>query len=455
MRRWKRFAHAALVISIIAPAHAQVTTAEHDNDHIVEAERAFARSLSNAFQAAAKEIDPSVVHVRSIEDREITRRDWFGRPFQDRILRSGMGSGVVISNDGFVLTNNHVIEDATKVLVKLADGRELEAGVVGRDSLRDLAVLRVQASGLEPARFADSSEAEVGQWVLAVGSPFGFERTVTAGIISAKGRSLEMPSSDSSGYDEYIQTDAAINPGNSGGPLIDLDGRVLGINTAIFSRTGGSVGLGFAIPADLARAVYQRIISGGSAGVGYLGVRMRALTPEQAALLGVPGGVEVVAVEDHSPALQAGLQQGDVVVNFRGHDVLKPDDLVNAIQFTPPGVEAPVRLIRDERPRVIQVQVGDLVQAEAQKSGGQYIELLGIAVVDASDEFDGLQVVGVSPDGPAARAGIQADDVLTSFNDLALDEPEDLDRAIARSAGRVADVQLIRGRLRGRTNIRW
>ena len=215
-----------------------------------------ARALSSAFERASERIAPSVVNITT---RSAVRDFRTGRT---ALVDSGVGSGVIVSSTGYVLTNNHVIAEAATAVVRLHDGREFPADLIGRDGLRDLALLRIDADGLTPAVFADSTALGVGEWVLAVGSPFGFSSTVTAGIVSATGRGLGIASRESAAFEDFIQTDAAINRGNSGGPLINLDGHVVGINSAIFSPSGGSVGIGFAIPSPLVRAVYDRLQGG-------------------------------------------------------------------------------------------------------------------------------------------------------------------------------------------------
>jgi S1-C subfamily serine protease len=284
-------------------------TAEID---AIERERAMvsAQELSAAFRHAARVIEPAVVHI-------ITEQPT-SRGFR---AQTGVGSGVILDERGYILTNYHVTRTGRIITVRLADGRETQAELVGGFEETDLAVLKIDAPGLRAAEFGDSEAIGVGEWVLAVGSPFGFEQTVTAGIISAKGRGQIDPNAGDEGptrFQEFLQTDAAINPGNSGGPLVDLDGRVVGINTAIASRDGGSSGLGFAIPADVAQVVMDRIIKKGRVDRGWLGVNMRRLDPEVAYRLGIDGGVVIAGVLKDSPADRAGLREGDIVVSLNG-----------------------------------------------------------------------------------------------------------------------------------------
>ncbi|MFG0242997.1 MAG: S1C family serine protease, partial [Phycisphaerales bacterium JB054] len=282
-----------------------------------------ARSLSRAFQHAASLVEDSVVHITTKSSRVAS--DFFGRRVRQQA--SGLGSGVVVSEDGYILTNNHVIEDATELMVRFAGGREYEATLVGGDALRDIAVLKVDATGLQPARFGSSESMEVGEWVLAIGSPFGFDRTVTAGIISAKGRGLGIVSDEFKDAEQFIQTDAAINPGNSGGALVDMKGRLVGINTAIFSRSGGSNGIGFAIPSNLAHFVAMAAEGDGIIRRPWLGAGVQAVSADIAEAMGLdrPRGVLVTSIAEDSPADRAGLKVGDLITRVGEANVADPD----------------------------------------------------------------------------------------------------------------------------------
>ncbi len=420
---------AAGLLASALPAAAQATA---DPTDAVQQERAFARSLSRAFQAAAKSADPAVVHIKSLAERPVVQRDFFGRTYERTLKRSGLGSGVIVRDDGYILTNNHVIEDSTSLLVRLADGTEHAAEIVGTDELRDLAVLKIAASGLPAASFADSDAIEVGQWVIALGSPFGFERTVTAGIVSAKGRGLGIASDEFKDFEEFIQTDAAINPGNSGGPLIDLEGRVVGINTAIFSRGGGSVGLGFATPANLAQEVMTSLIERGTVDRGYLGVRMRELADQS--------GVEIAGIQDDTPAAGSGLREGDIVRQFNGRPVGTTDQLMRAIQFALPGSQADLLIDRSGAVRTVSVEVGDLTTARLaglMEFNGTEIDQLGMIVADPAavftrgDELQGAVVMHVRTGGPAAEAGLQSNDLVESVDGEPISSTYDLARLMA------------------------
>ena len=408
----------------------------------------YAQGLSRAFQHAAEHVEPSVVHITTRSER--IARDFFGRRFRQQ--SSGLGSGVIVSEDGYILTNNHVIEGATELLVKLADGRTVPGEVVGGDELRDIAVVRVDATGLTPAKFGESKSLEVGEWVLAVGSPFGFDQTVTAGIVSAKGRGLGIVNQDYKDAEEFIQTDAAINPGNSGGPLITLDGDVVGINSAIFSRGGGSVGLGFSIPVELAMAVYQNIMHGGATDFGWLGVELDSSGDD----------VRVARVLEDSPAASAGLRAGDEIRSYQGRRVADSTQLIRSIQFTPPGSTAELEVVRDGLPLDVTAHVASRTQAETERYDRRDIAWLGATVITASEEAlgtgtdegpIGVYILDVGPGSVAARAGLLPEDMIVEVDGQTV---RTVDEMVSRltEAGRTVRIDIQRtddesGRLRG------
>ncbi|HND52407.1 MAG TPA: Do family serine endopeptidase, partial [Pirellulaceae bacterium] len=341
--------------------------------------------------------------------------------------QEGLGSAVIISSDGYLLTNNHVVQGADEVKVMLADQRELKAEVVGSDRLTDLAVLKVDAKGLVAAPLGDSDALEVGEWVLAIGSPMGFDQTVTAGIISAKGRHVGVTKG---GYEDFLQTDAAINPGNSGGPLVNLRGEVIGINTAIASRTGGYMGIGFAVPAKMARSIADQILKSGKVVRGRIGAAIQDLTPELAESFGFKGanGVLIGDVVADSPAAKAGLKSGDIVTEYQGEAMKSSSQLRNAVAATAPGATAKLELFRDGKSRKVDIQVGKLDEEEATEPGsaGEKEEAnddLGVSVqnltpevarrLELPDSLRGVLVTGVAPGSVAARAGLRAGDVIT------------------------------------------
>ena len=345
----------------------------------------YAHDLSLAFQQATKTIAPAVVNIVSTQRVEVPQRrrsrlrtprgfedffggdDFFERFFgpQDRSRRfrewRGQGSGLIVRPDGYIITNNHVVAEADEIQVKLANGREYEAEVVGTDEETDLAVIRIDATDLVPAVFGDSDAIQVGQWVLAVGNPFGYDHTVTAGIVSAKGRSgLGVAI-----YENFIQTDAAINPGNSGGPLVNLRGEVIGINTAITTRTGGSMGIGFAIPSNMARSVMDSILDSGQVVRGWLGVQMAELTHDGADSAGFKGttGVVIDQVMPDSPAEKAGLEKDDIITEFDGKSIGNMNELRNAVAQTAPETTVELTLFRQGKQRTVRVTLGDLAKA--------------------------------------------------------------------------------------------
>ncbi|MGH7185053.1 MAG: Do family serine endopeptidase, partial [Pseudomonadota bacterium] len=280
------------------------------------------------------------------------------REFQSQSL----GSGFIISQDGYILTNAHVVEAADEITVKLTDKREFKAKVIGADRRTDIALIKIDATGLPAVRFGDPTKLRVGEWVLAIGSPFGFENTVTAGIVSAKGRSLPQEN-----YVPFIQTDVAVNPGNSGGPLFNLRGEVVGINSQIYSRTGGFMGLSFAIPIDVANDIAQQLRTSGKVTRGRIGVVIQPLTKELADGFGLarPQGALVNSVEKGGPADKAGVEPGDVILRFDGKDVASSEDLPRIVGATRPGAKVTMQIWRSKNPRDLQVVVGEMLDDRA------------------------------------------------------------------------------------------
>ncbi|HYD47206.1 MAG TPA: DegQ family serine endoprotease, partial [Terriglobales bacterium] len=302
------------------------------------------------------------------------------RPFRERSL----GSGFIINRDGFILTNNHVVENAEKIVVKLSDDKEYEAKVVGRDPKTDIAVIKIEgAKDLKPVPLGDSDALRVGEWVMAIGNPFGLEHTVTAGIVSAKGRFIGQGS-----YDQFIQTDVAINPGNSGGPLLNLRGEVVGINSAIFSRSGGNIGIGFAIPINLAKELLPELEEKGKVTRGWLGVMIQKVTPEIAESLGLTEtrGALVADVMKDGPAREAGIEVGDVIVEFDGHTVKDSNELPMLVARTGVGKSVEVKILRNGKPQTMNVRI-----AELKEEGGE------VASADRGDEL-GLAVQPLTPE---------------------------------------------------------
>jgi serine protease Do len=337
--------------------------------------------------------------------------------------RRGLGSGFIIDATGLILTNNHVVENANKITVKLADDRELTAKVVGRDPKTDIAVIQVtDGKGSFPvAPLGNSSNLQVGEWVVAMGSPFGLDNTLTAGVVSAKDRNIGVGS-----YDNFIQTDASINPGNSGGPLVNLRGEVVGINTAIFSRSGGNMGIGFAIPIDLAKEIVPQLVKSGKVTRGWLGVSIQRVTPEIAEPLGLEKsrGALVSSVSEGGPAAQAGMKAGDVIVEYDGKQVDDSNQLPIMVARTEVGKNVKATVIRDKQRVPITVKIGELKEQEVAASAPQPGRL-GLTVQNVTPEMaeslglnraNGVVVTSVQPQSAAAEAGLRRGDVVLEVN---------------------------------------
>ncbi len=390
----------------------------------------------------AKATRPAVVNVSTRSRSAGTPMDDFFRRFfeggRPAMPRASLGTGFLVSADGYVVTNNHVVAPGGQIIVKLDRGSEHEARVVGTDPATDLALLKIEVTGVPVLPFGDSDRLQVAEPVMAIGNPFGLDQTVTTGIVSATGRVI-----GSGPYDDFIQTDASINPGNSGGPLINAQGQAIGINTAIFSRTGGSVGIGFAIPANLAKSVVAQLAQNGRVVRGWLGVTVQPLTDDLAKSFKVPGatGALVAGVADGSPAMAAGLKPGDVITEYDGRKVARSDELPRAVADTPSGHEVPVTVIRDGKPVTLTVKVGTLedspkvAAAAAAPEGGT----LGVSVQTVTPELArelkldheaGAVVRAVREGSPAASAGVKPGDVITEVNRKPVASVDDLRRAV-------------------------
>lgn len=415
----------------------------------VQADVAFAGSLSRVFRHASQNIEPSVVHIQTARRVYRTVRDRFGRIVrEEETLPAGVGSGVIVTADGFALTNHHVVQGADEILVTLADGRTVPAERVGSDPGTDLAVLRLEASDLVPARIADSDGLQVGDWVVAVGSPFGLDHTVTAGIVSAKGRSgltaRQATRQRVDRFEEFIQTDAAINPGNSGGPLVNLHGELVGINSMIASSDGGgSVGIGFAIPSAIATSVFENIRETGQLEQGFLGVSDLVNTTDVAADTGqdLPVGVYVQTVIDNGPADVAGIRPGDIITAINGRRTENFNRLRNLVGLTRPGTPITLRVIRDGTVLELEAEVAgsDQLRALAYREQhqaerraleqamerAQAVSVLGVqgSTIDQSVPLlfpgmpsEGVLVIEVDPETPASALNITKGDVILGVN---------------------------------------
>ena len=376
-------------------------------------------------------------------------RQFFGEGFGLRGGRQlkapkqqGVGSGIIVTTDGYVLTNNHVIENADDIKVSLNDGRDFKGKVVGRDPKTDVAVVKIEGTGLPAITFADSDKIEVGDMVLAVGNPFGIGQTVTTGIISAKGRATM-----GLDYEDFIQTDAAINPGNSGGALVDIDGRLIGMNTAILSRSGGNQGIGFAVPTNLARWVMESLVNTGSVERGFLGVNIQDLTPELAKefKLNEAKGALVAEVTAGSPAEKAGIKGGDLITSFNGKDVSDSRHLKLQVGACTPGSSVAVNVLRDGANKALTVKVESLPadklasNSNADDSTDDALHGVAVADLDANTreqlkvpaKISGAVVTGVEEDSASYNAGIREGDVITEINHVAVKNAE---QAVAECA---------------------
>lgn len=342
----------------------------------------------------------------------------------------GLGSGFIVSPDGIILTNAHVVSDANEVIVKLTDKREFKAKVIGIDKPSDVAVLKINARNLPTVKIGDPNNSRVGEWVVAIGSPFGFENTVTAGIISAKSRSLP-----DEGYVPFLQTDVPVNPGNSGGPLFNMNGEVIGINSQIYSRSGGFQGLSFSIPIDVAMNVERQLVDHGKVSRGRLGVVIQGVDQQLADTFGLakPEGALVSSVEKGSPADKAEIEVGDVILKFDGKAIVSPADLSLLVSQSSPGTPANIELWRKGKTIKVSLNVGEMKIAEEKSNAGEQSRVgLGLTVRPLTreerkqaDVASGLLVQNVG-DGPAARAGIQPGDVILSVNGERISDIEKL-----------------------------
>jgi serine protease Do len=399
--------------------------------------------LNLSFAPVVNKVLPSVVKVQiTIPGREESApmlpddpffRQFFGNQLfggRQKMMtppEKGVGSGVIVTKDGYILTNNHVVKDASEVKVTLDNGKEYKAKVVGRDPASDLAVIKIDAQDLPAVTIADSSLCQVGDVVLAVGNPFAVGKSVTMGIISAKGRaSLDLD------YQDFIQTDAAINPGNSGGALVDTEGRLIGINTAIYSHSGGNQGVGFAIPTDLARGVMVALIEHGKIEHGRLGVHIQDVTPLLAKEFSLKNekGALVSDVEPGSPADKAGIKSGDVILKFNGHDVADSRHLKLDVGYATPGERVSLEVMRDGSLKTLEIKVGEWhvagEVASASENADDSDALHGVAVADLDaqsrqqlnipDNVKGAIVTQVDANSASAEAGLKVGDVITEIN---------------------------------------
>ncbi len=424
-----------------------------------------ARQVPQSFTALAKAARPGVVNIRTVKrvtgqgplQRYFPKGPWgqrnpfeefFGPFFDDRPGREfkqrSLGSGFIINRKGYIVTNHHVIEGADQIQVKLADGREFDAEIKGRDTNTDLALIKIDApADLKPLKLGDSDRLEVGTWVVAVGSPFGLEQTVTAGIVSAKGRII-----GSGPYDDFIQTDASINPGNSGGPLLNMAGEVVGINTAVVAR---GQGIGFAIPANLAKGIIAQLQDNGEVTRGWLGVAIQNLTPDLAEYYGLERGrgVLITQVYEGDPADRAGLRPNDVILSVDGNPVAGAQDLTALIAAKPVGRTVEIKILRKEREKTFRVKLSrreENLSAKAPAAtpgqplpGGIEVQDLSAELADQlgiSESESGVLVTRVKPGSAARRAGLQKGDLIKEVNHQPVESAREFERLMERRDSR-------------------
>lgn len=416
------------------------------------------------FVTLAKMIGPAVVHVATTQTTRSGQADPFGGGGDDQAeefwrrffgapppgnqrqgpqpRRQGLGSGFIIDRNGTILTNNHVVEDAEKITVKLNDQREFTGKLLGRDPKTDIAVIKIETqSDLPFAPLGNSDGLEVGEWVAAVGSPFGLDNSITAGIVSAKGRAI-----GAGPYDDFIQTDASINPGNSGGPLVNMQGEVVGINTAIFSRTGGNMGIGFAISINLVKDLLPEIRSKGKVTRGWLGVAIQQVTPDLAASLKLrqARGALVASVTEASPAVRAGIKVGDVIVVYDNQEIKESNQLPILVARTPVGRTVAMKIVRDGKDMTLNTTVTALMDEEIVAAAPPQAQNFGLTVRQMTPQIarslgleksQGVIVSAVEPNSTAAEAGLREGDLILEIDRRPVRTVTDFEQAVKRAAG--------------------
>lgn len=447
-----------IFFSIIA-SWPQLVLAQSDDD------TALLDRSSRAFVKVVKAAQPAVVNIRveaSVKSRGALPdgsdemfnnpffEHFFGPQFQDpsrRQRQQGQGSGFIISRDGYILTNNHVVDGADEITVRLADEREFKAKLVGSDPQTDVALIKIQDSGQLPIlALGDSDALEVGEWVIAIGNPFGLNQTVTVGVVSAKGRSRVGINE----YENFIQTDAAINPGNSGGPLLNTHGEVVGINSALFSRTGGYMGIGFAIPINMVKAIENQLQEHGKVTRGWLGVGIQDVTEELAKSFDLKEarGILVTEVQPDSPAAKGGLRQGDVILRLNNLELIDVSDLRNKIALITPGTRATLTIIRSGREEVVELAIGeqpaDFGKAGISASGqGGNLEQFGLSLQTLTPELaqqlgystkqKGVVISAVEPGSAAESAGLRTGNLIDEVNKMAVTNLQEMEAALNKS----------------------
>ena len=467
-RRLLRYALVPLIAGMVAGLPLAGRTVP-DVDPDVQDDIRVLKRTSKAFSAVARKAIPAVVFIeveKTVQARGGYQHyndpfNFFGDDFFERFFGRGyrqprryrqvvgQGSGFLISKDGYILTNNHVVGDADRILVTLQGGRRYEARRIGSDPKSEVAVIKIEGEGFPCVALGDSASLQIGEWVIAVGNPFGLAETVTVGVVSAKGRS----NIGIAEYEDFIQTDAAINPGNSGGPLLNLDGEVVGINTAIYSRSGGYMGIGFAIPINMARAIKDQLVETGRVSRGFLGVRLNRsdITQDMALSFGLDRsrGVLIAEVVPDSPADEAGLREGDIILEMNGAAVNSNAAFRNRIAMLPPGADLQLRVFRDGSEETVRLTVAALPGVGASLDEARELaEDIGLSVRDLDAELaqrlgyevsSGVVVEAVRPGSAAFQADIEPGNLVLSVNRKPVANSEEFlaELAVAEQTGRV------------------
>ncbi len=465
MRIFKRLGFILLVAFLVSGTSGLLLTGTANAQ---DAGKENLRETGRAFRSVAKQVGPAVVFIKvekEVKQQTMGENPFAGTPFGDEFFRRffgqppqqqprrapkqpphhnavGQGSGFIISSDGYIMTNNHVVGDADKVTVQLLDGSEYEAKIIGTDPPTDVALIKIDVDEKLPAlKLGNSDKLEVGDWVLAFGNPFGLSHTLTAGIVSAKGRS----GIGLNDYENFIQTDAAINPGNSGGPLVNLDGEVVGMNTAIYSRSGGYMGIGFAIPINMAKDIRQQLLKHGEVTRGRLGIYIQELTKDLAGSFSLDQheGILVAQVMEDSPAAKAGLQQGDVILKLDGEKITKVASFRNKIAMTRPGTDVELLVLRDGHKKKITATIEALETDEnGHPTASGEIHELGMSLQTLTPDLaeqlgyegvNGVLVAEVKPGSVAAQAGIQRGNLIEEVNRQEVTTPEQVKSMIKKS----------------------
>ena len=404
-----------------------------------ESDISYLKSVSSAFRDVSKKVKPSVVTIETTwkaDQRQVAQHPFF-RHFGPQELppQKGAGSGVIYDTEGHIITNSHVIDGADKIEVILNDKRRFDAELVGKDPKTDLALLKIEAKDLIPAKYGDSDVVEVGDWAVAIGNPLGFSQTVTVGIISAKGRH-GLRQQNEGAYEDFIQTDASINQGNSGGPLCNLDSEVIGINSMIASQSGGSQGLGFTIPVNMAKNIVEQLINSGEIKRGFLGVQIGDVSKSLAQQFGFEStdGAFINEVVSDSPAEAGGLEIGDIIVELEGKKISSSHDLRNSVSQKSPGTTVSMEIFRNAGKKTIEVTLGSL-----DGYGGDG-SLLGMSLRSLKPEEgsqfrseSGLFITAVKPESPAVKAGLQAGMVIISVDRKNVSSVEDFRKVVSAS----------------------